>query len=353
MVSFYPGPSRVHSQIPEYFQDAYNSGVLSMNHRSPEFMELYRNTVALLHEKLNIPKSYKIFFTTSATENWEILAQSLTKKSSAHFYNGAFGDKWYKYANYLHPGCSKFEFGVNDSIDIRKLKIPAKTEMLCFTHNETANGTQIESGILSVARKKFANSLICVDVTSSMGGIELNFRLGDAWFASVQKCFGLPAGMGILVCSPALIERSGKIGEKGRYNSFNFIFQNSQKWQTPFTPNVSNIYLLNRVLKNSDNIKQIEQKLNSRYESWVEIFTQTKAFQFFVKNDEVRSRTVLAIEGAPKAIGEVKLLAKKEGFLLGSGYGELKESTFRIANFPALLDIEVNGLQKFFKNNYL
>ena len=353
MVSFYPGPSRVYSKIPKYFQDAYAGGFLSMNHRSPEFMDLYRDTVALLREKLNVPKSYKIFFNSSATENWEILGQSLTKKSSFHFYNGAFGEKWYKYAKNLHPDCSKFVFGINDSIYIHESKIPAKTEMICFTHNETSNGTQVGLSVLRDVRKRFPNSLICIDGTSSMGGINLNFKLGDAWFASVQKCFGLPAGMGILVCSPSLVERSRRIGDKGRYNSFNYIFQNGEKWQTPFTPNVANIYLLNRVMKDIDDINQIELKLKKRYEQWVEIFTQTKAFQFFVKNEKVRSRTVLTIEGKPKEIEDVKLLAKKHGFLLGSGYGELKDRTFRIANFPALLDIEVKSLQKFFKNNYL
>jgi phosphoserine aminotransferase len=46
-------------------------------------------------------------------------------------------------------------------------------------------------------------------------------------------------------------------------------------------------------------------------------------------------------------LAEVKQQAKKKGFLLGEGYGPLKNTTFRIANFPALKKNEIKQLQKF------
>ena len=60
-------------------------------------------TITLLKEKLDIPKDYTIFFTSSATECWEILAQSLIVTRSFHIYNGAFGEKWYDYTLRLKP----------------------------------------------------------------------------------------------------------------------------------------------------------------------------------------------------------------------------------------------------------
>ncbi len=41
------------------------------------------------------------------------------------------------------------------------------------------------------------------------------------------------------------------------------------------------------------------------------------------------------------------MIRQKAGFLLGEGYGDLKTTTFRIANFPALRDKEINALRKF------
>ena len=84
LISFYPGPSRVYDDIPKYVKEAHKEGVLSMNHRSDEFMALYKETVSLLQKKLNIPKDYTILFTSSATECWEMIAQSLIEKESIH-----------------------------------------------------------------------------------------------------------------------------------------------------------------------------------------------------------------------------------------------------------------------------
>ncbi|MEL7002780.1 MAG: aminotransferase class V-fold PLP-dependent enzyme, partial [Bacteroidota bacterium] len=61
----------------KYVKEAYNEGILSANHRSQSFMDLYKKTQDLLRAKLNVPEDYFIFFTSSATECWEIIAQSL------------------------------------------------------------------------------------------------------------------------------------------------------------------------------------------------------------------------------------------------------------------------------------
>ena len=97
MISFYPGPSRVHTEVPAYVRDAYDEGILSINHRSDEFVQMCERTIGLLKERLNVPKDYTIFFTGSATECWEIIAQSLITDKSYHIYNGAFGQKWFDY----------------------------------------------------------------------------------------------------------------------------------------------------------------------------------------------------------------------------------------------------------------
>ena len=294
MISFYPGPSRVHPDVPKYFKQAYDSGILSINHRDKEFSKLYKETVNLFRTRLNLPKNYSVLFTSSATENWEILSQSLTIKSSVHIYCGAFGQKWFKYSKHIHAGCKAFEFEPNQRLSADTYKIPRNAEMICLTHNETSNGTCLEWKFMRDLRKKFPLSLICVDATSSMAGIDLKWKLADAWFASVQKCFGLPAGMGVLICSPAFIEKSRKIGEDGRYNSFNFMIKNSENWQTPYTPNVASIYLMKRVLENSKSIKEVENDLLNRYEKWLDIFSKNDKLQLHISEEKVRSKRVFA-----------------------------------------------------------
>ncbi len=348
MISFYPGPSRVYDEIPDYVKDACQQGILSINHRSDEFMALCENTVTLLKEKLDIPSTYSVFFTSSATECWEIVAQSLTIGKSLHIYNGAFGKKWFDYTHRLVPEAQSFPFEPESKLDIKFLPLQDQ-EVICLTHNETSNGTALSNSIIQSIKRKCPNAIVAIDATSSMGGIELNFKSADVWFASVQKCFGLPAGLAIMVCSPQAIHHINSINDSRHYNSLSYMNEMMAKWQTPYTPNVLGIYLLMRVLKERKPISIIHQKTKDRAADWLKFFRGRKNLKLFIKNQGVRSLTVFTLSGKPSYIAEIKKKAKAEGFVLGDGYGQLKADTIRIANFPAIRKKEIEKLQKVLK----
>ena len=344
MISFYPGPSRVHDEIPTYVKDAFKKGIMSINHRSEGFIEISKRTIALLHEKLNIPKDYTVFFTSSATECWEIIAQSVVQEKSFHIYNGAFGQKWFDYSKRLHPEAGAYSFSFNDKIDPKKVEIGQGYGAICLTQNETSNGTQVTNAILRSLKKSSVDSLITVDATSSMAGIKLDFNAADIWFASVQKCFGLPAGLGLLVCSPRAIQHTNKVAERSHYNSITFMSEMMAKWQTPFTPNVLGIYLLMRVLEDSGPINEVHERIVERYEHWNTFLDERKSIRHLVDTKAVRSFTVIPVTAPPEVIQSIKAAAKRKGFLLGEGYGDWKATTFRIANFPALKKKEIKAL---------
>lgn len=347
MISFYPGPSRVYDEIPDYVKDAYKRGILSMNHRNTEFVKLCEKTVKLLRSRLGVPPDYTIFFTSSATECWEIIAQSLTQGNSIHFHNGAFGEKWHQYANRIKPGALSNPF--NKDEELYPLKAIDTTDVICITQNETSNGTMVSTEIISRFREMNPDHLVAVDATSSMGGIVLDFKSADVWFASVQKCFGLPAGLAVLICSPKAIERCVALDERNHYNSLAFMNEMIAKWQTPFTPNVLGIYLLMRTLKNQDVIEHVDEKMNRRFNAWYSFFEKSESLKPYIKNHDVRSKTILTIEGTPDLIERIRMKALKKGFQLGAGYGQLKDTTFRIANFPAIKSKEIEEVQKFIK----
>jgi phosphoserine aminotransferase len=349
MISFYPGPSKVHQEIPQYVKDAAKLGIMSINHRSDTFVEMSARTIKLLKQKLNIPKKYTVFFTSSATECWEIMAQSLITQRSYHLYNGSFGQKWFDYTHRLQAGATPIPFDVNEALDPKKLVFDLHDGIICVTQNETSNGTQVSNAILRGIKKNNPSYLLAVDATSSMGGIALDFKTADIWFASVQKCFGLPAGLGLLICSPAAMDVATAIGEKKHYNSLTFMADMMAKWQTPFTPNVLNIYLLMRVLETSESIETIQEKTIARYKLWADFLKQRKSIRHLVTNDRVHSYTVLPIHGSEEAVTKIKKAALRENMLLGEGYGTFKPQTFRVANFPAITDKEVKTLMNFLK----
>jgi phosphoserine aminotransferase len=349
MISFYPGPSRVHDEIPAYVKDAFKTGIMSINHRSDEFVKMSEKTIKLLKEKLNIPKNFTVFFTSSATECWEIIAQSLVTDRSYHLYNGAFGQKWFDYTKRLHPLAVPMPFDINEKLDPGKIVLEQREGIICITQNETSNGTQVSNDIIKSIKKTNPSYLLAIDATSSMAGVQLDFKGADIWFASVQKCFGLPAGLGLLICSPQAIQKSEVLAEKNHYNSLTFMTEMMRKWQTSCTPNVLGIYLLMRVLEDSKPIEAVHEKVIGRYEKWQDFFSKTRDLKHLIAQADVQSFTVVPITTSEELVQKIKRQAKQKGILLGEGYGSWKATSFRIANFPAIKNKEIETLKRFLK----
>ena len=343
-ITFYPGPSKLYPQVEQFLVDAFQSGILSQNHRSSAFMALLEKCIYLTKQKLNIPQEYQVYFVSSATECWEIAAQSLLFDRSIFFYNGDFGKKWFQ--NSLKIGDGEIigrPFGIQEPITNQLLDFGFDT--LCMVHNETSNGTAIEPVSMQLMRDYYDDAIICVDATSSMAGVELDWKLADYWFASVQKCFGLPAGMAMIIASPRCIERVNEKGDDGHYNSLGLIDANFSKFQTHHTPNILDIYLLTRLMEVLPHIHEIDKKINNRYKDFSKFIATQEKFKFLIENPELRSKTVFTLTGEEETIKQFKQKALENGIIIGNGYGNWKNSTFRIANFPAITDIELEKLK--------
>lgn len=350
MLTFAPGPSKVYDSLPKYMQEAYEEGILSANHRSAAFMNLYQETENLLKEKLHVPEDYKLLFTSSATENWEIINQSIVQAASFHIFSGSFGKKWFDYAQHITPKSAALKLDPEQAIDVEGLEISADFDLIAITQNETSNATQVKNELIAAIADKYPEKMIAVDSTSSMAGIELDFSLADIWYASVQKCFGLPAGLGVLILSPKAIAKVKEKGESGRYNSLSFMLENAENFQTHYTPNVFGIYLLYRVLKDMHEIQHVDKVIKERMRTLETTIAQSPKLRMLIQNEETRSSTVMGISGKQEFITEVKKAAEKEGMTMGGGYGALKPTSFRIANFPAITDAEFDKLISFLKN---
>ncbi len=347
MITFYPGPSKVYPEIEHYLSDAYKSGILSVNHRSEPFMKMLKETIETMKLKLEIPADYEIYFCSSATECWEIIAQSLVETKSLHVYNGAFGEKWMEYTQKIKPASDGLFFDLNALPEISDIIADQDSDVICLTHNETSNGTALPDSFFVELRKQ-TEKVITVDATSSMAGVVFPWKEADVWYASVQKCFGLPAGLSVMVVSPKAVQQAEKIGERDHYNSLLFVRDNFLKYQTPYTPNALGIYLAGRVMDQVQMLSEISIQIKDRAKSWYQFLSEF-GFNVLVENEEVRSDTVIAVSGEKEQIAAIKKAAKENGIMLGNGYGSWKETSFRIANFPAITLDEINQLKVFLK----
>ncbi|HAA19854.1 MAG TPA: phosphoserine aminotransferase, partial [Cytophagales bacterium] len=166
MISFYPGPSQVYEKVPKWVKVAFDEGILGINHRSGRFEKMLAQVYQLLQEKLGVPADYTISFVSSATECWEIIAQSFVQESSFHLYNGAFGEKWCRTTKPLVAETAGYKFDFQEGLDLDQVIIPEDVEVICLTHNETSNGTQIRPSLVTALRENYPDTLIAVDATS-------------------------------------------------------------------------------------------------------------------------------------------------------------------------------------------
>ncbi len=287
-----------------------------------------------------------MYFVSSATECWEILSQELGALKNLHVYNGAFGEKGFTINSTFHPDTV---VGMPFDQEENPLAQTYAAEVIHLTQNETANGTQISYSWLEELQKQNADAFITVDATSSLGGQVLPMASADVWFASVQKCLGLPSGMAVLICSKRMVDFCKK-NKTSYYNSIAQLELHFQNKQTSYTPNVLGIYLLNRTLMARSPLKEVHTILKQQAKQWYQLLERHHLFEPLILNTEQRSDTIITVKGEPSDIERFKSDCIRQGYIIGNGYGTNKNHTFRIANFPAHQKSEIAFLQNLLTN---
>ncbi len=342
MLNFYPGPSKLYVGIDLHIQEAIASGILSMNHRSSDFMALYKQVQEGFESFYDLPNGYSVYFTSSATECWSVLADSFSNRSFLHIYNGSFGKKWMEVSQQLNIEHDSIVFDIHNELSTAEINTTTTPEIVCTTLVETSNGTFLSNAVQASVRELFPDSLIAVDATSALAGISVKWEHADIWFASVQKCFGLPSGLGILILSPQAQHTIEHRSNDKHFNSLKRIVENGSAFQTTHTPNILGIYLLSERLKeinNSDFLK-LKERMNYLYAH----YSSHAALQPLIIEQQVQSPTVLALKGDEEYIQQIKKTLKAQNIIIGNGYGIWKENTIRIANFPAHSDEDFKKL---------
>jgi len=337
-VNFTPGPSQLFYTVEDHVRQAFKNGIPSLSHRSKEFESIYAAVKGGLQELLGIPPDFHIFFTGSATEIWERSVQNLVEKNSAHFVNGAFSKRYFEIAGQLgkttHKVESPFGSGFTDSVTLA-----GNTELIALTHNETSTGVSLPMSFVNSFKANYSEALIVVDAVSSLPYPSFDFNKIDSIFFSVQKGFGLPAGLGVWIVNERCLAKAEKIskagGPIGTYHSLPTLLANEKKNQTPETPNVLGIYLLSKVIQdfNRRGIQIIRKETEYKAAILYQAFEVHGLAKPFVQDKAHRSQTVIVAECGDNTQKIAEHLAKV-GLHAGEGYGEKKKSQLRFANFP-------------------
>lgn len=343
--SFQPGPAQLYPNLEEYIREALKEGLLSRYHRDPVWKDLYRSAQEAVKAFLGVPADWLVLFVSSATEAWQILVDATAESPSLHFIQGAFGERWYTLQKNASPSAFAHTLNENLSWPEQVEAVRQKYAGAAFigaVHVETSRGAALPD--LITLRKAFPSALIAIDATSSLGGVPLPWEAGDIWFASVQKCLGLPPGMALIILSLAAQERYREY-PRLRYNTLSHLMVKAQAHEAPFTPNLLGIYLLARSLPDRPSLDAIHERLEARARHLYKSLSE-KGYPSPIP-EGYRARTVIlaAWKNTEESLEKVKNL-EKSGLYLGKGYGEYAHTHFRVANFPALPDEAYEELLK-------
>ncbi len=347
-IYFTPGPAQLYPTYATHLQKAVDEQIGSISHRSKQFRSLYQFAVEQLQELLNIPTDRAIFFTGSATEIWERILQNCSAEESTHFVNGSFSKRFYEFAVELGRKTQKIEAPFGQGFDVSQCPISNTSEVICLTHNETSSGVSMPVTDIHSFKKTHPSKIIAVDMVSSAPYPDLDWNLVDTAFFSVQKGFGLPAGLGVWIVNETCLNKAEALKKQGHYigthQSIPSLWNNFKNYETPATPNVLGIYLLGKIAQdmNQKGIQTIRKESEEKASTLYKYLTNSNIYSPSVQNPLHRSQTVV-VANVPDSQNLIASL-KTKGYLLGSGYGTYKDSQVRIAVFPANTPEQVEEL---------
>ncbi len=341
-IYFTVGPSEMFFSVEMHMKEAFRKQIPSMSHRGTAFQNLYRHAAGHLRELLQLPESYYVLFINSGSEAWERILQSCVEKKSCHLVNGAFSKRFAQTAQELGLETEIVEAADGQCCQPKNLLLSNDSELLALTYNETSTGAMQPVQDIVDIRKGFPDTLLAVDVVSAAPYITFPIEAVDSLFFSVQKGFGLPAGLGVLIVNESCLSKASKKQESGKsvgaFHSLPSLIEKAEVYETPITPNVLGIYLLGKVAEemNMKGIEQIRRETDQKAAILYQALEDCQYMAPFVEKKNCRSKTtiVAALHDPLQHKALMEFLAKQKLEVSG-GYGKYKDKHIRIANFPA------------------
>ena len=337
-IYFTPGPAKLYPGMPAFIQKAVENDILSISHRSTKFTDIVKDVSNSLRKLLDIPQTHEVFTLSSASECNERIIQNCVQYSSFHLANGDFGRIAYQVARELNKHSYLHTVPDGHSFNVSQINVPEESELIYCIHTESASGATTPVDTFYLLKKRYPDKLIAVDIVASVPYVTMDYSLIDIAYFSVQKGFGLPAGLAFLIVSPAAMQRAMRLQKKGDvvggYHNFVTLSEYAKIYQTPETPNMLGIYLMQSVLSNmrARGIDAIRKETDLKAGLLYDLFESDDNYELFVKDKKTQSKTVIMVRPCKPGLAA---RLEENGIAVGRGFGAYAKSYIRIANYPA------------------
>lgn len=344
---FVPGPTEIRPEILEQLTRPV------MVHRNKAFEAMFARIEAGLRDVFLTARPVYVG-ATSATGFMEMAVRNAPHGKILSLVNGGFSERFALVAESCNRSVERVVVPWGETFDLNLVDDKLSSRQFAavtVAHSETSTGVLTDVRAIAEIAHRYG-TIALVDSVSSAGGAEITV---DGWsldfvFTGSQKAFALPAGLSFAVASAEFVERAKQIPDRGFYFDVVQYDKFAEKNQTPSTPATSLLYALEAQMGDigREGIeRRWERHLAMRDATidWVESVAKRRGIDIDVVAAEGSRSPTVTVISLPKGMAPRELLdaVLARGYTLGSGYGQLRETTIRIGHMG---DHTLDGLRR-------
>jgi aspartate aminotransferase-like enzyme len=333
---FLPGPTEVrHAVLHEMLRPM-------IGHRVPEMEALIGRMQPHLRYLFGTERPVYIS-ASSATGLMEGAVRNGARRRVLALVNGAFSERFFRITQATGLEAEPLEVGWGEAHTPEMLDERLRTgnfDAVTVVHSETSTGVLNPVKELAEVTREAGDVVLLVDAVSSLAGAPL---YADEWgldfvLTGSQKALALPPGLAFGVAQDHILERAREKRDRGIYFDFIEFEKNIQKNQTPNTPAVSLLYAAAAQLE-TIHTETVETRwrrhaaMARRMYDWIDHMTAKGVDLQVLAPVGYRSPTVTCVRVPSGWTGpKVNAALQQRGFTIATGYGKLREETFRIGH---------------------
>jgi aspartate aminotransferase-like enzyme len=337
---FLPGPTEVRAEVLEAML------LPMLPHRGARYEALHARIVTGLQQVFRTKRPVYLM-SCSATGAMEMAIRGAPEGPILSLVNGAFSERFARIAQSCDRSTRVLSVPLGDTPHLEQVEEAlveggaggAAFAAVTVVHSETSTGAL--SDIHAITELAHRHGAMClVDSVTGIAGTRVET---DAWgldfvLTGSQKALALPPGLAFAVASEAYVLQASNAPSRGRYLDVVEYEEFARRSQTPNTPALSLLYAAECQLEQI-RFEGIEARwirhaeMLARTEAWVESLRDAGLAIGYLCRPGERSPTVSTIT-LPEAMKATAVVARvaELGFVIGTGYGALKERTIRIGH---------------------
>ncbi len=332
---FLPGPTEVR---PEVLAAMLRPMI---PHRGSAYEALQRRIVAGLQHVFRTHRPVYLM-TASATGAMEAAIRGAPEGPILALVNGAFSERFARIAQSCDRQTRVLTAppGATHPLALVEAALAERSfAAVTVVHSETSTG--VLTDIRAITELAHRHGAMClVDSVTGIAGTPVET---DAWgldfvLTGSQKALALPPGLAFAVASESYILQSPATPHRGRYLDVVEFEEYALRSQTPNTPALSLLYAadvqLETIVQTGIEARWARHAaMQAETTAWVHALQAEGIPVAFLPREGERSHTVsaLTLPAGLRSADVVQRVAEM-GFVIGGGYGALKDSTIRIGH---------------------